>query len=74
VAELEAKSPTQAKSRTNAKAEKVSAKSIESIVSQALLEVRTLKNLKEMKTSDLQTLTALLEVLVPIAKRSIVKA
>ena len=73
-AELEAKSPTQAKSRTNAKAEKVSAKSIESIVSQALLEVRTLKNLKEMKTSDLQTLTALLEVLVPIAKRSIVKA
>jgi len=73
VAELEAKSPTQAKSRTNAKAEKVSAKSIESIVSQALLEVRTLKNLKEMKTSDLQTLTALLEVLVPIAKRSMVK-
>ena len=73
-AELEAKSPTQAKSRTNAKAEKVSAKSIESIISQALLEVRTLKNLKEMKTSDLQTLTALLEVLVPIAKRSIVKA
>jgi hypothetical protein len=42
-------------------------------VSQALLEVRTLKNLKEMKTSDLQTLTALLEVLVPIAKRSMVK-
>ena len=74
VAELAVKSPTQTKSRTNAKAEKVSTKSIESIVSQALLEVRTLKNLKEMKTSDLQTLTALLEVLVPIAKRSMAKA
>jgi hypothetical protein len=73
IAELEKVAPTQTKSRTNAKAEKVSAKSIESIVSQALLEVRTLKNLKEMKTSDLQTLTALLEVLVPIAKRSMVK-
>jgi hypothetical protein len=73
IAELEKSAPTQAKTRTNAKAEKVSAKSIESIVSQALLEVRTLKNLKEMKTSDLQTLTAILEVLVPIAKRSIVK-
>lgn len=73
IAELEKVAPTQSKSRTNAKAEKVSAKSIESIVSQALLEVRTLKNLKEMKTSDLQTLTALLEVLVPIAKRSMVK-
>jgi hypothetical protein len=74
VADLEKIAPTQTKSRTNAKAEKVSAKSIESIVSQALLEVRTLKNLKEAKTSDLQTLTALLSVLVPIAKRSIVKA
>jgi len=73
IEELEKVAPTQSKSRTNAKSEKVSAKSIESIVSQALLEVRTLKNLKEMKTSDLQTLTALLEVLVPIAKRSMVK-
>jgi hypothetical protein len=73
IAELEKVAPTQAKTRTNAKSEKVSAKSIESIISQALLEVRTLKNLKEMKTSDLQTLTALLEVLVPIAKRSMVK-
>ena len=74
IAELEKVAPTQTKSRTNAKAEKVSVKSIESIVSQALLEVRTLKNLGEAKTSDLQTLTALLSVLVPIAKRSIVKA
>ena len=74
VADLEKIAPTQTKSRTNAKSEKVSAKSIESIISQTLLEVRTLKNLKEMKTSDLQTLTALLEVLVPIAKRSMVKA
>ena len=73
IADLEKAAPTQTKSRTNAKAEKVSAKSIESIISQALLEVRTLKNLKELKTSDLQTLTALLEVLVPIAKRSMVK-
>jgi hypothetical protein len=74
VADLEKIAPTQTKSRTNAKSEKVSSKSIEGIVSQALLEVRTLKNLKELKTSDLQTLTALLEVLVPIAKRSMVKA
>jgi hypothetical protein len=74
IADLEKAAPTQTKSRSNAKSEKVGSKSIESIVSQALLEVRTLKNLKEMKTSDLQTLTALLEVLVPIAKRSIVKA
>jgi hypothetical protein len=74
IAELEKVAPTQTKSRSNAKAEKVNAKSIESIISQTLLEVRTLKNLKEMKTSDLQTLTALLEVLVPIAKRSMVKA
>jgi hypothetical protein len=71
-AELEAKSPTQAKARKNAKAEP-KAKTIENIISQALLEVRTLKNLKELKTSDLQTLTALLEVLVPVAKRSMVK-
>ena len=74
IADLEKAAPTQTKSRSNAKSEKVSAKSIESIISQTLLEVRTLKNLKEMKTSDLQTLTALLEVLVPIAKRSMVKA
>ena len=74
IADLEKVAPTQTKSRSNAKAEKVSSKSIESIVSQTLLEVRTLKNLKELKTSDLQTLTALLEVLVPIAKRSMVKA
>jgi hypothetical protein len=73
IADLEKVAPTQTKSRTNAKAEKVSVKSIESIISQTLLEVRTLKNLKELKTSDLQTLTALLEVLVPIAKRSMVK-
>ena len=73
VADLEKAAPTQTKSRSNATAEKVSKKSIESIVSQTLLEVRTLKNLKELTTSDLQTLTALLEVLVPIAKRSIVK-
>jgi hypothetical protein len=72
-AELEEKSPTQTKARKNAKAEP-KAKTIEGIISQALLEVRTLKNLKELKTSDLQTLTALLEVLVPIAKRSMVKA
>ena len=72
VAELEAKSPTQTKARKNAKAEP-KAKTIEGIISQALLEVRTLKNLKELKTSDLQTLTALLEVLVPVAKRSMVK-
>jgi hypothetical protein len=72
-AELEAKSPTQTKARKNAKAEP-KGKTIEGIISQALLEVRTLKNLKELKTSDLQTLTALLEVLVPVAKRSIVKA
>ena len=74
IADLEKVAPTQTKSRSNAKSEKVSAKSIESIISQTLLEVRTLKNLKELKTSDLQTLTALLEVLVPIAKRSMVKA
>ena len=73
IADLEKAAPTQTKSRENAKSEKVSKKSIESIVSQTLLEVRTLKNLKELTTSDLQTLTALLEVLVPIAKRSIVK-
>jgi hypothetical protein len=73
VADVEKIAPTQTKSRSNAKSEKVSAKSIESIISQTLLEVRTLKNLKELKTSDLQTLTALLEVLVPIAKRSMVK-
>jgi hypothetical protein len=73
VADLEKAAPTQTKSRSNATAEKVSKKSIESIVSQTLLEVRTLKNLKELTTSDLQTLTALLEVLVPIAKRSTVK-
>lgn len=72
IADLEKIAPTQTKSRTNAKAE-IKPKSIENIISQALLEVRTLKNLKEMKTSDLQTLTALLEVLVPIAKRSMVK-
>jgi hypothetical protein len=73
VADVEKIAPTQTKSRSNAKSEKVSVKSIESIISQTLLEVRTLKNLKELKTSDLQTLTALLEVLVPIAKRSMVK-
>lgn len=73
IADLEKVAPTQTKSRENAKSEKVAKKSIESIVSQALLEVRTLKNLKEATTSDLQTLTALLEVLVPIAKRSMVK-
>jgi hypothetical protein len=73
VADLEKAAPTQTKSRSNATAEKVSKKSIESIISQTLLEVRTLKNLKELTTSDLQTLTALLEVLVPIAKRSTVK-
>ena len=73
VADLEKAAPTQTKSRSNATAEKVSKKSIESIVSQTLLEVRTLKNLKELTTSDLQTLTALLEVLVPIAKRSVAK-
>jgi len=72
IAELEEIAPTQTKSRTNAKAE-IKPKSIENIISQTLLEVRTLKNLKELKTSDLQTLTALLEVLVPIAKRSMVK-
>lgn len=72
IAELEAKSPTQTKARKNAKAEPKQ-KTIENIISQALLEVRTLKNLKELKTSDLQTLTALLEVLVPVAKRSMVK-
>jgi hypothetical protein len=74
VADVEKIAPTQTKSRSNAKSEKVSTKSIEGIISQTLLEVRTLKNLKELKTSDLQTLTALLEVLVPIAKRSMVKA
>ena len=72
IAELEQKSPTQTKARKNAKAEP-KPKTIEGIISQALLEVRTLKNLKELKTSDLQTLTALLEVLVPVAKRSMVK-
>ena len=73
IADLEKAAPTQTKSRSNAKAEKVSAKSIEGIVSQALLEVRTIKNWKEVTTSDLQTLTALLEILVPIAKRSMAK-
>ena len=72
IAELEEIAPTQTKSRSNAKAEPKQ-KTIENIISQALLEVRTLKNLKELKTSDLQTLTALLEVLVPCAKRSMVK-
>ena len=74
VADLEKIAPTQTKSRTNAKSQKVSVKTFEGIISQALLEVRTLKNLKELKTSDLQTLTALLEICVPVAKRSIVKA
>jgi hypothetical protein len=74
VADLEKIAPTQTKSRTNAKSQKVSVKTFEGIISQALLEVRTLKNLKELKTSDLQTLTALLEICVPVAKRSMVKA
>jgi len=74
IAELEKAAPTQTKSRTNAKSQKVSVKTFEGIISQALLEVRTLKNLKELKTSDLQSLTALLEICVPVAKRSMVKA
>ncbi len=82
--ELEQKCPTQTKSRTNAKASaKVVPLTVELIVKGSLDALRKIggKNLRDVKTSDLDTMRALLQVLVtmsknsqPIAKVELIKA
>ena len=74
-AELGEKSPTQTKARKNAKADKlqkVSEMTIEQVIGGSLQAIRKVggKNLKDLKTSDLDNLRALLMVLVQIDKNS----